>query len=201
MFAPSLRAAAGLAGIVVAALSIAATASHATDLGKDDEVAIRGTIVAADPGTRMIIVESPDRDTLSYPVLPCPADHGRLIGGRYLQAAAPRRDRRPALLSRRRHAGRQVVSRGRQAGRHPGLRSGAGAGHPRHERARPALGASAGGLHRLAARRSTSSIQRRGYRTPWIKSAEDRAAATLKPGDGHDGVQRTYPLEVVRLIN
>ena len=59
MFAPVLRSAAGLAGIMVVALSIPVTASHAIDLGKDDEVSIRGEIVAADPNTRMIIVEVP----------------------------------------------------------------------------------------------------------------------------------------------
>ena len=50
MFAPVLRSAAGLPGSWSVALSIPVTASHATDLGKDDEVAIRGEIVAADPG-------------------------------------------------------------------------------------------------------------------------------------------------------
>lgn len=52
------------------ALSILATASYAADLTKDDEIAIRGDVVAADPKTRMIVVDSPERDTLGYRVLP-----------------------------------------------------------------------------------------------------------------------------------
>ena len=51
-------------------MSILATSSYAADLGKDDEISIRGDIVAVDPTNRMIVVDSPERDTLSYQVLP-----------------------------------------------------------------------------------------------------------------------------------
>lgn len=56
------------AGVIT--LSTLATSAYATDLTKDDEIAIRGDIVGLDPTTRMIIVDSPERDTLGYQVLP-----------------------------------------------------------------------------------------------------------------------------------
>jgi hypothetical protein len=65
IFTSSLRYAIALA----VALSSLAPA-WATDLTRDDEIAIRGKIVSADPTTRMIVVESAERDTLSYRVLP-----------------------------------------------------------------------------------------------------------------------------------
>jgi hypothetical protein len=65
IFTFSLRYAIALA----VALSSLAPA-WATDLTRDDEIAIRGKIVSADPTTRMIVVESAERDTLSYRVLP-----------------------------------------------------------------------------------------------------------------------------------
>ena len=59
-----------IAAAGVVSLSILATSSYAADLGKDDEISIRGDIVAVDPTNRMIVVDSPERDTLSYQVLP-----------------------------------------------------------------------------------------------------------------------------------
>lgn len=68
MLRTSLRSAIAIAG--AATLSIMATASLAADLTKEDEVAIRGSIVTADDNTRMIVLDSPERDTLGYRVLP-----------------------------------------------------------------------------------------------------------------------------------
>ncbi|HEY2871320.1 MAG TPA: hypothetical protein VGJ56_05355, partial [Reyranella sp.] len=68
-----------IAAAGVVSLSILATSSYAADLTKDDEIAIRGDIVGIDPATRMIVVDSPERDTLGYQVLPNTGD--RSAGG------------------------------------------------------------------------------------------------------------------------
>ncbi len=70
----SLIAAAG-----VVSLSILATSSYAADLTKADEIGIRGEIIGLDPTTRMMIIDSPERDTLGYQVLPNTGD--RTAGG------------------------------------------------------------------------------------------------------------------------
>ncbi|MBN9087928.1 MAG: hypothetical protein J0J01_13535 [Reyranella sp.] len=64
----SVRSMIALAG--VATFSLLATAANAADLTREDEIAIRGDIVTADSKTRMIVLESPERDTLGYRVLP-----------------------------------------------------------------------------------------------------------------------------------
>ena len=184
MFAPVLRSAAGVAGIMVIALSIPVTASHATDLGKDDEVAIRGEIVAADPSTRMIIVESPERDTLSYRVLPTMGASssgdtfkrlrpGVTVDLRYYRIvdmlvakSTPEVDKQAATL----------VSDPAQG---PGILG---------TSVRARLWALTGTVVRtdLAAKKIDLVDSNGGmvYRTPWIKSAEGQAVlATLKPGD------------------
>ena len=184
MFAPVLRSAAGVAGIMVVALSIPVTASHATDLGKDDEVAIRGEIVAADPSTRMIIVESPERDTLSYRVLPTMGASssgdtfkrlrpGVTVDLRYYRIvdmlvakSTPEVDKQAATL----------VSDPAQG---PGILG---------TSVRARLWALSGTVVRtdLAAKKIDLVDSNGGmvYRTPWIKSAEGQAVlATLKPGD------------------
>ena len=184
MFAPVLRSAAGVAGIMVVALSIPVTASHAIDLGKDDEVAIRGEIVAADPSTRMIIVESPERDTLSYRVLPTMGASssgdtfkrlrpGVTVDLRYYRTvdmlvakSTPEVDKQAATL----------VSDPAQG---PGILG---------TSVRARLWALSGTVVRtdLAAKKIDLVDSNGGmvYRTPWIKSAEGQAVlATLKPGD------------------
>lgn len=184
MFAPVLRSAAGVAGIMVVALSIPVTASHAIDLGKDDEVAIRGEIVAADPSTRMIIVESPERDTLSYRVLPTMGASssgdtfkrlrpGVTVDLRYYRTvdmlvakSSPEVDKQAATL----------VSDPAQG---PGILG---------TSVRARLWALSGTVVRtdLAAKKIDLVDSNGGmvYRTPWIKSAEGQAVlATLKPGD------------------
>ena len=184
MLAPLLRSAASLAGIMVFVLSIPATASLATDLGKDDEVAIRGEIVAADPSTRMIIVESPERDTLSYRVLPTMGASssgdtfkrlrpGVTVDLRYYRTvdmlvakSTPEVDKQAATL----------VSDPAQG---PGILG---------TSVRARLWALSGTVVRtdLAAKKIDLVDSNGGmvYRTPWIKSAEGQAVlATLKPGD------------------
>ena len=179
-----LRSAAGVAGIMVVALSIPVTASHAIDLGKDDEVAIRGEIVAADPSTRMIIVESPERDTLSYRVLPTMGASssgdtfkrlrpGVTVDLRYYRTvdmlvakSTPEVDKQAATL----------VSDPAQG---PGILG---------TSVRARLWALSGTVVRtdLAAKKIDLVDSNGGmvYRTPWIKSAEGQAVlATLKPGD------------------
>ena len=184
MFAPVLRSAAGVAGNMVVALSIPVTASHAIDLGKDDEVAIRGEIVVADPSTRMIIVESPERDTLSYRVLPTMGASssgdtfkrlrpGVTVDLRYYRTvdmlvakSSPEVDKQAATL----------VSDPAQG---PGILG---------TSVRARLWALSGTVVRtdLAAKKIDLVDSNGGmvYRTPWIKSAEGQAVlATLKPGD------------------
>ena len=184
MFVALVRSVAGFAGITVAALSIQATASHAIDLGKDDEVAIRGEIVAADPSTRMIIVESPERDTLSYRVLPTMGASssgdtfkrlrpGVTVDLRYYRTvdmlvakSTPEVDKQAATL----------VSDPAQG---PGILG---------TSVRARLWALSGTVVRtdLAAKKIDLVDSNGGmvYRTPWIKSAEGQAVlATLKPGD------------------
>lgn len=64
---------------LIGLLSAGATATIATSrpaaaeppqLTTEDEIAIRGTVVTWDPASRTIVIESPERDTLSYRVLP-----------------------------------------------------------------------------------------------------------------------------------
>ncbi len=184
MFAPLLRSAAGLAATMVVILSIPATASHAADLGKDDEISIRGDIVAADPSTRMIIVESPERDTLSYRVLPTMGASSsgdtfkRLRPGvtvdlryyrivdRLVARSSPEVDKQAATLVSDPAQGPGILGTGMRA----------------------RLWALSGTVVRtdLAAKKIDLVDSNGGmvYRTPWIKSAEGQAVlATLKPGD------------------
>ena len=169
---------------MVVALSIPATASHATDLGKDDEVAVRGDIVAADPSTRMIIVESPERDTLSYRVLPTMGASssgdtfkrlrpGVTVDLRYYRVvdmlvakSTPEVDKQAATLVSDPAQGPGILGTGMRA----------------------RLWALSGTVVRtdLAAKKIDIVDSNGGmvYRTPWIKSAEGQAVlATLKPGD------------------
>jgi len=179
-----LRSVARLAGVLAVALSSAATASHAADLGRDDEVSIRGKIVAADPNTRMIIVESPERDTLSYRVLPTMGASssgdtfkrlrpGVTVDLRYYRIvdmlvakSTPEIDKQAATLVSDPAQGPGILGTGRRAG----------------------LWALSGTVVRtdLAAKKIDLVVSNGGmaYRTPWIKSAEGQAVlATLKPGD------------------
>lgn len=184
MFAPVLRAAAGLVGTMVVVLSIPAAVSHAADLGKDDEISVRGEIVAADPSTRMIIVESPERDTLSYRVLPTMGASsagdtfkrlrpGVTVDLRYYRIvdmlvarSSPEIDKEAATLVSDPARGPGILGTGMRA----------------------RLWALSGTVVRtdLAAKKIDLVDANGGmvYRTPWIKSAEGQAVlATLKPGD------------------
>lgn len=184
MPASLLRSALGFAGIMVAALSVPGAASHAVDLGKEDEVSVRGTIVAADPSTRMIIVESPERDTLSYRVLPTMGasssgdTFNRLRPGvkvdvRYYRVvdlmvarSSPEVDKEAATLVSDPAQGPGILGTGLRA----------------------RLWALSGTVVRIdLAAKKIELVDPNGgmvYRTPWIKSAEGQAVlATLKPGD------------------
>ena len=184
MFAPVLRSPFSFVGIVVVSLSIFAMASHATDLGKDDEISLRGEIIAADPNTRMIIVESPERDTLSYRVLPTMGASSsgetfkRLRPGvkvdlRYYRVvdmlvakSSPEIDKQAATMVSDPAQGPGIMGTGMRA----------------------RLWALSGVVVRtdLAAKKIDIVDSNGGmvYRTPWIKSAEGQAVlATLKPGD------------------
>jgi hypothetical protein len=184
MLTSLLRSMAGVAVILGAALSIPMTASHATDLGKDDEIAVRGEIVAADPSTRMIIVESPERDTLSYRVLPTMGASsagdtfkrlrpGVTVDLRYYRVvdmlvakSSPEVDKQAATLVSDPAQGPGILGTGMRA----------------------RLWALSGMVVRtdLAAKKIDLVDSNGGmvYRTPWIKSAEGQAVlATLKPGD------------------
>jgi len=184
MLTSLLRSMVGVVVILGAALSIPMTASHATDLGKDDEIAVRGEIVAADPSTRMIIVESPERDTLSYRVLPTMGASsagdtfkrlrpGVTVDLRYYRVvdmlvakSSPEVDKQAATLVSDPAQGPGILGTGMRA----------------------RLWALSGMVVRtdLAAKKIDLVDSNGGmvYRTPWIKSAEGQAVlATLKPGD------------------
>jgi hypothetical protein len=184
MFASSRRSVTGLAAAMGVALSICATVSQAANLGKDDEIAIRGVIVAADPDTRMIIVESPERDTLSYRVLPTMGASsagdtfkrlrpGVTVDLRYYRVvdlliakSTPEIDKEAATLVSDPAQGPGILGTGLRA----------------------RLWALSGTVVRtdLAAKKIEIVTSNGGmlYRTPWIKSAEGQAVlATLKPGD------------------
>ena len=184
MLTSLLRSMVGVVVILGAALSIPMTASHATDLGKDDEIAVRGEIVAADPSTRMIIVESPERDTLSYRVLPTMGASsagdtfkrlrpGVTVDLRYYRVvdmlvgkSTPEVDKQAATLVSDPAQGPGILGTGMRA----------------------RLWALSGMVVRtdLAAKKIDLVDSNGGmvYRTPWIKSAEGQAVlATLKPGD------------------
>lgn len=52
--------------VLVGAEAGSAHSQPVPELTKVDEIAIRGTILAIDPAKRMVVVQSPERDTLSF---------------------------------------------------------------------------------------------------------------------------------------
>jgi hypothetical protein len=176
-----IRSAIALAGVMLVALS---PSSWAVDLTRDDEIAIRGRIVAADPTTRMIIVESAERDTLSYRVLPTMGasssgdtfkrlNPGVTVDMRYYRSidvlvakSTPEIDKEAAT----------IVA---DPARAPGILNTAVSAR---------LWAAKGTVVRidLPAKKIELVDPNTGmiYTTPWIKSAAGQAVlATLKPGD------------------
>ena len=183
MFPLSLRSVLALAAILATSMAPLAS-SAAAGLTKEDEIAIRGKIVAADPATRMIIVESPERDTLSYRVLPTMGasssgdtfkrlQPGLTVDMRYYRSvdmlvakSTPEVDKEAATM----------VADPAQA---PGILNTAVSAR---------LWAAKGTVVRvdLAAKKVELIDANNGlvYGTPWIKSAAGQAVlATLKPGD------------------
>jgi hypothetical protein len=80
-----LRSTLALVGLlsVGAAAAVATSRPSAADtlpqLTKDDEIAIRGTVLTWDPASRTVVIESPERDTLSYRVLPTMTTSGDMV--------------------------------------------------------------------------------------------------------------------------
>jgi len=182
MFFP-LRRIAALAGTITIALSGLAS-SRAADLTNQDEIAIRGKIVTVDPSSRMITVESAERDTLSYRVLPTMGASsagdtfkrlrpGVIVDMRYYRSvdmliakSTPEVDKEAATM----------VSDPTRA---PGVLG---------TNVRAGLWAAQGVVVRidLAAKKMELVDPAGGaiYSSPWIKSASGQAVlATLKPGD------------------
>jgi hypothetical protein len=54
-------------------------AAEPPQLTTEDEIAIRGTILAWNPDTRMMVLESPERDTLAYRVVPTMRPSGQNV--------------------------------------------------------------------------------------------------------------------------
>ena len=184
MLTSSWRSMIAAAGVI--SLSILATSSYAADLTKDDEIAIRGDIVGIDPTTRMIIVDSPERDTLGYQVLPNTGDrtaggdifpklkNGQTVDMRYYRIidvlvakATPEVEKEAAAL----------ISDPAKA---PGILN---------TGVKVKVWQVKGMVVRtdLAAKKIDIVDPNGGmvYRTPWIKSKEGQATlASLKPGDG-----------------
>jgi hypothetical protein len=179
----SLRHAIALAGLMTAALS-SLTPSSATELTKGDEIAIRGKIVSADPATRMITVESAERDTLSYRVLPTMGASssgdtfkrlrpGVTVDMRYYRIV----DMLIAKSSR--EIDKEAATMVSDPARAPGVMG---------TNVRAGLWAAQGVVIRtdLAAKKIELVDPTGGmiYTSPWIKSASGQAVlATLKPGD------------------
>lgn len=179
----SLRHAIALAGLMTAALS-GLTPSWATELTKGDEIAIRGKIVSADPATRMITVESAERDTLSYRVLPT---MGASSSGDTFKRLRPgvtvdmRYYRSVDMLIARssREIDKEAATMVSDPARAPGVMG---------TSVRVGLWAAQGVVIRtdLAAKKIELVDPAGGmiYTSPWIKSASGQAVlATLKPGD------------------
>jgi hypothetical protein len=183
MLKTSLRSAVVLAG--AATLSILATASYAADLTRDDEIAIRGDVVAADSKTRMIVVDSSERDTLGYRVLPNTGDRttavdvftrlrpGVTIDMRYyriidvmIAKSTPEVDAKAAAMLSDPAQAPGILDTGRKV----------------------KVWKVQGMVVRTdVAAKKIDVVDPQGgmvYRTPWIKSKEGQATlATLKPGD------------------
>jgi hypothetical protein len=183
MLKSSLRSMIALAG--AATLSTVATASSAADLTRDDEISIRGDIVAADSNTRMIVVDSSERDTLGYRVLPNTGDRttavdvftrlrpGVTIDMRYyriidvmIAKSTPEVDAKATAMLSDPAQAPGILDTGRKV----------------------KVWKVQGMVVRtdLAAKKIDVVDPQGGmvYRTPWIKSKEGQATlATLKPGD------------------
>jgi len=183
MLKPSVRSMIAAAGVVTA--TILALPSYAANLTRDDEIAIRGDIVAADPNTRMIVVDSPERDTLGYRVLPNVSDRttavdvftrlrpGVTIDMRYYRIIdvlvaknSPEVEKQVAAMLSDPAAAPGILDTGRKV----------------------KLWQVKGIVVRtdMAAKKMDVVDPNGGmvYRTPWIKSKEGQATlAALKPGD------------------
>jgi hypothetical protein len=183
LFTSSSRCAAALAVVLMLAMSSLPPA-WAVDLTRDDEIAIRGRIVSADPGTRMIVVESAERDTLSYRVLPTMGASssgdtfkrlrpGVTVDMRYYRSvdmmiakSTPDVDKEAATMVSDPARGPGVLGTGVRAN----------------------LWAAQGVVVRIdLAAKKIELVDPAGgmiYTSPWIKSASGQAVlATLKPGD------------------
>jgi hypothetical protein len=175
-----------IAAAGVVSLSILATSSYAADLTKEDEISIRGDIVGIDPTSRMIIVDSPERDTLGYQVLPNTGDRtaggdifpklktGQTVDMRYYRIidvlvakATPETEKQAAALIT-------------DPAKAPGVLN---------TNVKVKVWQVKGMVVRtdMAAKKIDIVDPNGGmiYRTPWIKSKEGQATlASLKPGDG-----------------
>jgi len=188
MLTSSWRLMIAAAGVI--SLSILATSSYAADLTKDDEIAIRGDIIGIDPTTRMIIVDSPERDTLGYQVLPNTGDrsaggdifpklkNGQTIDMRYYRIidvlvakATPDVEKEAAALITDPAKAPGILNTGRKVK----------VWQVKGMVVRTDMAA------KKAAKKMDIVDPNGGmvYRTPWIKSKEGQATlASLKPGDG-----------------
>jgi hypothetical protein len=183
MLKTSVRSAIALAG--AATFSLLATAASAADLTRDDEISIRGDIVAADSRTRMIVVDSSERDTLGYRVLPNVGDRttavdvftrlrpGVTVDMRYyriidvmIAKSTPEVDAKAAAMLADPAQAPGILDTGRKV----------------------KVWKVQGMVVRTdPAAKKIDVVDPQGgmvYRTPWIKSKEGQATlATLKPGD------------------
>jgi hypothetical protein len=184
MLTSSWRSVVAAAGVI--GLSFLATSSYAANLGKDDEIAIRGDIVGIDSSNRVIVVDSPERDTLSYQVLPNTGDrtaggdifgklkNGQTVDMRYyriidvmIAKATPETEKEAAAMLSDPAKAPGILDTGRKV----------------------KVWQVKGMVVRtdMAAKKMDIVDPNGGYvyRTPWIKSKEGQAMlASLKPGDG-----------------
>lgn len=77
-----LRSAVAL-GAAMSAVAVAgsATCQPVPELSKVDEIAIRGTILAINPANRTVVIQSPERDTLTFKAIDRVTNFGSLKAG------------------------------------------------------------------------------------------------------------------------
>lgn len=172
-----------LGSLTAAVAPPSSLAAEPPQLGSEDEIAIRGTILAWNAATRMIVIESPERDTLAYRVLPTMRQSGQNVLGmlkpglqvdiryyRIVDTLAARTS--PEVMAQ----AKAMLADPAQA---PGV-----AGTNQRVKLWDIQGMVV--LADLAAKK-IDVVQPSGgmiYRTPWIKSAAGQALLKeLKPGD------------------
>jgi Cu/Ag efflux protein CusF len=171
----------GLLGLAATMVAFAPRPSMAADnpqLTRSDEIEIRGTILSVDPNSRTVVLESPERDTLTYRAIDRVTNLGGLKPGMLVDVRYYRV--RDYLIAK---TTPEVTARANGLLADPAKAPGFSATEMKAR-----LWSVSGIVVRtdMAAKKLDIVDPKGGlvHRTPWIKSAEGQAAlATFKPGD------------------